>query len=899
MDDNGDGLKELLQTATRGRSPQLQATRTSQREEKRDAEGARDGSSLVNMGSASASSLSNSLLATLLPVPPGGGVDRDGGSSSHGLGVKLIPSRSSSAGKLNPISLMGNGSGGGGSGAGIKVRSAVSNVSPAGGSRAASMTQSLQELHLDSVECSSVSISQVKQTGRPLGTLGGHGSLIAVTRHCMAYVLNEKKIRFIAQDNAAMGLMDGHEASRLPIVDIAWSRQGCADDAGAGLYAHPSQQLIASLSRGGEVCIGAVYAESNNSLVYEALSTTTFPELQPARGLVWNEASDDLPPLLAVFGSGPEVFLFSVQQPGVRSAALTVDLDSIQACRFGHNGTRLFIAGHNSILIASVESIEEAFTAQKIALSPGVQRIWLFNHAQGMFALASHADDRIQLLSLSGESGTEKSISVKLPSADAQQLFAVFDEITSVLCIGANDSTRLVCFHLEDLSNPILATGNWPNESGVISVFATSQLHAVLSAKGEAKRKAVDMFLYAYHRDSVKLHRLSIDWKQSKASKELDRLPSPSQEILRPRSALDVSKTSLPRLFDTSLSSGEMRRERGESRSEIETLLDQRKQQEALFNATAQGVQQSLSSIFGPSLEKELNRCIDRHLQPILDANLRRMEKKLHNTMESTLLSSLDRLPAPISQSVSAQMEDSLELALRTVVDNRLLPGISSVMTDLIGQLSANISQAIVDSSIEQYKLLMTEMTELRQTVIELQHRAFKLPSAQELAQTVSEEIRQTLSPLSPPPAVSAAPAPANQFSELNALLSAGKGPSALIKVLSMGNLELLDWLLPRLDVATVIEASEASPRVLLSLTQQLGADLQTLTETKLDWLAEIFTVFDVGCSGDVECVQQLPAVLDELFANLRVVFVENTTPALQKKIKLVMRLVRTAMTSL
>lgn len=884
MDDDSDGLKELLQTATMGRPlPKIQIARNPQRDE----------GSLLNLSSASTLNLSNSLLATLLPNS-GSSADKDSHDNRRG---PMMASRSLSMGKFSPSPGLSSSPNGG---SGVNVRSAAPLTSPGsmGNSRPGSVSQSLQELHLDAIECSSVDISQVKQGGRPLNPPSEFGNLIAVTRHCMAYVLNEKKIRFIAQENAAMGLMDCHDSSRLPIVDIAWSRQDCANDAGAGLYAHPSQQLIATLTRGGEVCIGAVYAESNNSLVYEALSVTTFPELQPARGLVWNEFSDSLPPLLAVFGAGPEVFLFSVQQPGVRSAALTMELASIQACRFGDNGTRLFIAGPDMILIASVESIEESFTAQKIPLSPGVQRIWLFNHAAGVFALASYNDGQILILPLSAESTAEVFISINLPSNDAQQLFAVFDKTTSVLCIGANDSNRLVCLRLENLNSPVLAMGTWPNESGTISVFSTSQLHSVFSTRADSRKKAADMFLYAYHTDSVKMHRLTVDWKQTKSADEPNRLPSPSQEILRPRSTSDVPKPTALRLPLTGPNI-ESKKERTEGRSEIEMLLDQRKQQETLLKATAIGVQQSLANVVGPVLEKEIIRYFDKQLQPTIDSGMKKIEKRVHNQIDMLLGNKLEGLPSIISQSVGVKMEEFLELALCTVVENRLLPGISSVMTDLVGQLSANISQAIVDSSIEQYKLLMTEMTELRQTVIELQHRAFKLPSAQELAHSVSEEIRHAFSPLSPSPCAPSITTPVDYFSELNALLGVGKGSTALIKVLSMGDLGLLDWLLPRLDMASVIEASEMSPRVLLSLTQQLGAGLQSLTEIKLEWLAEIFTIFDVTCGDDAECAQQLPDVFDELFANLRVIFVENTVPTLQKQIKLVMRLVRTAMTSL
>jgi hypothetical protein len=214
-------------------------------------------------------------------------------------------------------------------------------------------------------------------------------------------------------------------------------------------------------------------------------------------------------------------------------------------------------------------------------------------------------------------------------------------------------------------------------------------------------------------------------------------------------------------------------------------------------------------------------------------------------------------------------------------------------MTDLVGQLSANIAQAIVDSTIEQYKLMISEMSELRQTVIELQHRAFKLPSAQELAQTVSQEIRQSLSPVAGQSPVTRV----DPLSELEATIRTGHGAVALIKVLEMGDIKMLNWILPRLDVNTILDAPELSPAVTLSLAQQLGYELRTLTEVKLTWLAELFTVFDPRLVADKQLAVTLPAVLDELFANLRVMFAEiQPSSPCQKQIKTVMRLVRMAM---
>lgn len=125
----------------------------------------------------------------------------------------------------------------------------------------------------------------------------------------------------------------------------------------------------------------------------------------------------------------------------------------------------------------------------------------------------------------------------------------------------------------------------------------------------------------------------------------------------------------------------------------------------------------------------------------------------------------------------------------------------------------------------------------------------------------------------------------------------ASDAPSVtLVKALELGNLGLLVWLLGQLDPETALE-SVAEP-VLLSLSQQLGSDLDMDTELKLDWLAEIFTTFNPkAASKDTKFAEAAGEVLEDLFASLRVLFAQLPADSdLHKKVKLVMRLVRMAL---
>ena len=55
------------------------------------------------------------------------------------------------------------------------------------------------------------------------------------------------------------------------------------------------------------------------------------------------------------------------------------------------------------------------------------------------------------------------------------------------------------------------------------------------------------------------------------------------------------------------------------------------------------------------------------------------------------------KLASAIENRLGSSLQASLVSAVRDAVDQQLLPGLQAIMSDLVGQLSANISQAIVE----------------------------------------------------------------------------------------------------------------------------------------------------------------------------------------------------------
>lgn len=109
--------------------------------------------------------------------------------------------------------------------------------------------------------------------------------------------------------------------------------------------------------------------------------------------------------------------------------------------------------------------------------------------------------------------------------------------------------------------------------------------------------------------------------------------------------------------------------------------------------------------------------------------------------------------------------------------------------------------------------------------------------------------------------------------------------------------MEQLNWFLGQVEPSNVIESPDLSPNVVVSLIQQIGTDLSSATDLKLAWLAEIFTVLDPNVFKSAEIIELIPSVLEDLFANLRILFTSTAASSpTNKTIKTVMRLVRLAM---
>ena len=381
--------------------------------------------------------------------------------------------------------------------------------------------ESTQEMYFDAVTCLTTDISQVKHASQ----ISKYGKLVAVTAHAIAYVLHDKRIRLLGQANGAKGIMEIHDDTRLPIVDISWFGENLHEGGvERGSLNLPKSHLLASLSDGGELCIGNVYSDSSTSLAYNLISAFTLPECVPAAGLTWGGRSTS--PRIALFGTAQGcVYILDLNLPSssAKKFYISTNLISIESLLFDEpDATLLYVAGLNRVDVFSLEDLDDIKCTQSIMLPSTVKRVWLLRHSQGIAAAMILPSNQLMIQPLFGNMDSIL-ISISLPE-DIQDSFCLLDRASDILCVGSLASNRIVFVNLKVPSQPIVAAGTWPNDGGSVSVFISSQLHDVF---GTSPSIGSNLYFYAYHVGAVKYHRFTINWGRTVSVNTPCAVPSP------------------------------------------------------------------------------------------------------------------------------------------------------------------------------------------------------------------------------------------------------------------------------------------------------------------------------------------------------------------------------------
>ena len=121
---------------------------------------------------------------------------------------------------------------------------------------------------------------------------------------------------------------------------------------------------------------------------------------------------------------------------------------------------------------------------------------------------------------------------------------------------------------------------------------------------------------------------------------------------------------------------------------------------------------------------------------------------------------------------------------------------------------------------------------------------------------------------------------------QIKMLLNEGQVNSAFHQALVANDLSLVEFLLERADFKTVFNPCPLQQTVLLSLIQQISADMSNHNELKHDYLTEAILSLDLRDSTTKE---HAPKVLRELLQNCQNYILANPKSSISSSVRMVM----------
>lgn len=664
------------------------------------------------------------------------------------------------------------------------------------------------------------------------------GQLVSANGKYIAYTVGRKKIRLLGQEAGQKGLMAGHAESDSDLVALSLNGD-----------------LLASLTESGNLMVGSVYEESREALGYEpvAQSTMCFPDIAPARGLVWIPAGAPLRAVL-VYGNAPSAFALWMD-PKPQAVELDHGLDgAIEAAAFyGPAGQFLAVADKAMVECFAVDYQTRTFTPvlkYSLALITA-SRVWLFPDGEEGLVIAALSGPQHSFVSATVRGVQEPFwISSALGFPNPSQVSCIFDSLMQVFLLAAMHEQQFHVLALRSDANGFAhMKGEWRERLPLLSIALCPELRDI--AKG------VHIPLYLYQSEWVHYYALT--------------LPKPGEE--------DASVEPVVAESTKPASSPLVKPKEAEKKTPTKSKTVIAKQP-PVQESTQPAQQASGQMILEKARERELAQ--ERDMERLQQALLQRLKSSQSSQQpQAPVLVDVEQ----IVDKTMARVEKRIEATVKEILLTRLVPAVEASCGELLQQLARQKQNdtAALESKIDA----------LQASVEKIIGCVASLPSAKDLEQlatSAAESHRGSVAFAHPVQQV--ASVEDLQRAELEQLVAAGASHEALLKALDFGNLDLLTALLTKLDPISVLESSEAA--TCLSLAQQLGSDLTAAPALKLDWLSEIFTIGLVLPPGDTQFAALATEVFEELFSNLRVFLAQNSADAvLAKKAKTVMRLVR------
>jgi hypothetical protein len=241
------------------------------------------------------------------------------------------------------------------------------------------------------------------------------------------------------------------------------------------------------------------------------------------------------------------------------------------------------------------------------------------------------------------------------------------------------------------------------------------------------------------------------------------------------------------------------------------------------------------------ALSVTLNTELPARLQEAVRAELAGVAAAIGPAVQAAVASSLPSEVGPaVKSSIEKQLGASLQAAVakpvqdafRSAFSKQLVPAFEAATQAMFVQIDGSLARGM-EQHLQASRVAMAEPAGLAASLRDALASSAALAGA--LHQQAQELPRagslQSVSGLRSP----------DTRSELRSLASAGRFEEAFSRALGMQDLAIVAWLCSQVDIGSVLsmDPPALTQAVLLSLIQQLAADLTTEVGTKLQWIRE------------------------------------------------------------
>lgn len=245
----------------------------------------------------------------------------------------------------------------------------------------------------------------------------------------------------------------------------------------------------------------------------------------------------------------------------------------------------------------------------------------------------------------------------------------------------------------------------------------------------------------------------------------------------------------------------------------------------------------------------KMTKNLDKKITSQVKSEMKAMQSNLNNAIQTAAKESIRTiLPKEVMGAVKTSLDKQLSGAVQQGLNKSIQDSFKQSFTKQIVPAFESACQTMFRQIDESLRRELKEHMDVSRNAFEqpmqlAQTLQKTLDSAQVLAENIGTSSHQLTGEVALSSSTSGIRSPKIQDpkEELQSLIRAGQYNDAFSKVLSLQDLSILSWLCSIVDAPSTLSISPPalSQMVLLSLLQQLSADLNHGTTSKLQWIRE------------------------------------------------------------